>query len=171
MKLHVGSGNKRIPGWANVDIRKEVKPDFLCPAEDLRDIRGNTVDALYASHVLEHFPLAQVPQVLAEWHRVLKPGGQFYVAVPDFRALVWLYLENGTPLARLRGALWGGQEYKANFHFTGWDHDTLVAQLKPHFKEIRKVLNFSFLPASFRDYSSFQLDGYACSLNLEGVAR
>lgn len=172
MKLHIGSGTKRLPDWLNVDTRKEVKPDFVRKAESLHGIQSNTVEAIYASHILEHFPLAKVPQVLEEWRRVLVPGrGKLFLAVPDFRTIAWLYLQNGTPLARLRGILWGGQEYAENFHFTGWDHDALVETLTPHFKEIRKVLTFAFLPPSFHDYSTVRFDGYQCSLNVEGVAR
>lgn len=41
-------------------------------------------DEIYASHVLEHVPQAEVVDVLKEWVRVLKPGCQLFVSVPDF---------------------------------------------------------------------------------------
>lgn len=172
MNLHIGSGNKRLPGWQNVDVRAEVKPDYVREADKLTGIASNSVDAIYASHVLEHFPLARVPHVLAEWHRVLVPGrGKLFLAVPDFRVIAWLYMENGTPLAKLRPILWGGQEYAENFHFTSWDYPALVEMLNPNYKDIRKVLDFAFLPAKYYDYSRIRIDGYQCSLNIEGVAR
>ena len=42
----------------------------------------NTVDLIYASHVLEYFDREEVSEVLEEWYRVLKPGGILRLAVP-----------------------------------------------------------------------------------------
>jgi ubiquinone/menaquinone biosynthesis C-methylase UbiE len=49
------------------------------------------MDFVHASHVLEDFDFARWPAVLAEWSRVLRPGGYLILAVPDrerFRAKV-----------------------------------------------------------------------------------
>ena len=103
MKLHIGSGNKRIPGWSNVDIRECVAPDYQATADALAFAPDNSVDAIYASHVLEHYPLERTSGVLKEWHRALRPqSGKLYIAVPDIQKLFELYVWDGIHLDRLR---------------------------------------------------------------------
>jgi len=53
-------------------------------------VADGSVDAIYASHILEHYPVLEAPEGVAtahdaldEWFRVLKPGGRLFVAVPD----------------------------------------------------------------------------------------
>jgi len=46
---------------------------------------------MVAIHLLEHFYLWDVPTLLAEWKRVLKPGGQLIVELPSLEA-VFAYL-------------------------------------------------------------------------------
>ena len=38
-------------------------------------------DALFAGEIIEHMP--DVPATLAEWHRVLKPGGVVIITTPN----------------------------------------------------------------------------------------
>jgi predicted SAM-dependent methyltransferase len=45
--------------------------------------RNGTFDLVYASHVLEHIPWYHVEATLREWTRILKPGGQLELWVPD----------------------------------------------------------------------------------------
>ena len=49
-------------------------------------------DLVYASHVLEHVPWNRVNDALGEVFRVLRPGGEFEVWVPDFAYIVDCYL-------------------------------------------------------------------------------
>ncbi|HSY54368.1 MAG TPA: class I SAM-dependent methyltransferase [Opitutaceae bacterium] len=50
-------------------------------AEDLYWFRDNCLDFIYSSHLLEDF--ADTRAVLAEWLRVLKPGGRLILYLPD----------------------------------------------------------------------------------------
>ena len=43
----------------------------------------NSVDKIYASHVLEHIPYRELINLLRELHRILNKGGELYVSVPD----------------------------------------------------------------------------------------
>lgn len=45
--------------------------------------QSDTVDAIYASHLLEHFARHEIDAVLCEWARVLKPGAPIHLLVPD----------------------------------------------------------------------------------------
>jgi SAM-dependent methyltransferase len=45
--------------------------------------RDNVLDYVYSSHVLEDFAEAETGSILAEWIRVLKPGGKLVLLLPD----------------------------------------------------------------------------------------
>ena len=56
--------------------------------EILKELPDNSVDLIYACHLLEHFGRWEMHEVLQEWYRVLKTGGLLRLAVPDFSALI-----------------------------------------------------------------------------------
>lgn len=51
-------------------------------AQYMTGVPDNTYDFVYSAHCLEH--LVDVPTALANWCRILKPGGHLFVAVPDW---------------------------------------------------------------------------------------
>jgi predicted SAM-dependent methyltransferase len=98
-----------------------------------------TVDAIYASHVLEHLDRVEAQGFLAECRRVLKPGGMLRLAVPDLRDAAYQYLRQNDadgflrrlqfdldkprgPVARLRRVVSGGRG-----HHWMYDRDSLMA--------------------------------------------
>lgn len=87
IKLCLGGGDVVPEGFINIDRKHggEVYP--------LTDYDDESVDEIYASHILEHFSHAKTQDVLNEWSRVLKPGGVIRVAVPDFGKLAHRYVE------------------------------------------------------------------------------
>ena len=89
-KLNLGSGNNPLPGYVNVDILPERKPDIISLVDKLEFSGDNEWDLVRASHILEHFEYDQGQTVLAEWRRVLKPGGYLVVCCPDYLRLCWL---------------------------------------------------------------------------------
>lgn len=93
MWINLGSGPvKGENGWINID---------LAPGADLSiDItRGlpfhdNQVTRIYTSHFLEHLYYPDLCSVLKECHRVLKPGCEISVCVPDARRFIDAYVKN-----------------------------------------------------------------------------
>jgi ubiquinone/menaquinone biosynthesis C-methylase UbiE len=85
--LHAGCGDTPRPAWAvgldevRLDIDRRCNPDIVANITSLGDI--GPFDALYSSHCLEHLYPHQVPVALAEFLRVLKPGGKALIIVPD----------------------------------------------------------------------------------------
>ncbi len=82
-KINFGSSGFNKEGYINVDIRSSVAPDvvhdlniFPYPFDD------NSADHIEMTHVLEH--LDKPFLVMQELHRILKPGGTLYIAVPHF---------------------------------------------------------------------------------------
>jgi len=78
--LNIGSGNSQISKHVyNVDIFAYDNVDVVCDIADL-PFKDNSVDVVLNLVVLEHVPNPQ--QVMAEMHRVLKPDGIIYTAIP-----------------------------------------------------------------------------------------
>jgi predicted SAM-dependent methyltransferase len=90
--LNLGCGVWRHAAWFNLD-RVSHGPDVA--ARDLSlgiPFADERFDAVYHSHLLEHFPRDKAGGFLRECLRVLAPGGVLRVAVPDLEVLAKLYL-------------------------------------------------------------------------------
>jgi predicted SAM-dependent methyltransferase len=72
--------------------------------------------------------LTKSGETLKRWYSILKPNGILRIAVPDFEKVAEHYL-SFRDLKVLRGFLWGGQDHDYNFHYVGWDFDTLKSDL------------------------------------------
>ncbi len=55
MKINLGSGSKRIPGYLNIDNDIGSNPDFVVDLEkDKLPFDDNSIDGVIAHHILEH---------------------------------------------------------------------------------------------------------------------
>jgi hypothetical protein len=96
VKLNLGCGNERIPGYINCDLY-EPTADAQFDAK-LIPLPDNSVDEIRAYHLIEHFTFHTAFDVLKEWKRVLKPNGKLVLETPDFyqscKRFVWACEEN-----------------------------------------------------------------------------
>lgn len=78
--LNIGSGNQlRQPHTVNVDMMDYENVDIVCDIHYL-PFQDNSIDAVMSLAVLEH--VREPSRVLAEVHRVLKPGGAILSVIP-----------------------------------------------------------------------------------------
>lgn len=156
----------RVEGYLTVDLRDGA--DIKADCADLSFAKDKTVDSIYASNILEHWPLAQTVPVLKEWRRVLKPQGKLYISVPDFDAAVKLYLKGGLT-EWLRFHLWGDQKHPLNYHYTCFTAATLAKDLiDAGFSDAKRVKAWPF---NVKD-GSMNLDNATLqpiSLNMEAT--
>ena len=139
LKLHLGCGNKILPGYLNIDCRYQPGVDEINNVQFLRNYEDNSVDEIYACHVLEHLGRWNYLDALERWYEILKPGGVIKIAVPDFEAVVKIYSENKFDLPKIRGLLYGGQDYDGNIHTWCWDTKSLSDDLESiGFKETQR---------------------------------
>jgi len=125
-RLHLGCGDVRIDGWCNVDVDPSTAADVIDDILRLERFADGTADAIYACHVLEHVAHEEVLRTLRTWRRVLKPGGDLYVSVPDIDRIVRIYAANWEhfqtrPNAPWIGLIYGGQLDRFDFHKTGFN--------------------------------------------------
>lgn len=85
IKLNIGGGGIRIPGYLSLDAvdgRADIKMDAAA-----LDFETNSVSSIIASHIFEHLNPYKVQDILIEWMRVLKPGGRLIMEMPDIEQL------------------------------------------------------------------------------------
>jgi len=134
MKLHLGCGKRFMPGFVHVDLADYKHIDHRCDVRVLPMFRDFTASLIYASHVVEYFNRDEVVGVLREWHRILKKGGTLRLSVPDFEALVRVYIEHHKDLDLVHGPLYGKWEIpgtgKIIHHKTVYDFRSLRIMLE-----------------------------------------
>lgn len=165
MKLHVG-GISPHPEWMILNVQAGPHVDFVGDIRDLGQFDDGAAEAIYASHVLEHVPLAEVDPVLKGMHRVLAAGGSLYLSVPDLEVLCRLFLHPQATAELKRhvmGMMFGGQVDPHDFHYVGF-YESLLRRclVAAGFVEIRRVASFGL----FADTSDYRPYGVAISLNL-----
>lgn len=89
-QLEIGSGPNKRKGWLTLDICSGA--DYVWDLRNGLPFKNNTFQRVYSSHVLEHFSFKDLQLLLEEIHRVLKPGGEFLIAVPDVTIYINAYL-------------------------------------------------------------------------------
>ena len=109
--------DERWPVHAAGDFRRIAYLDLTRPFP----FRDASIDAVLASHVLEHLTVDEARSCVAEIHRVLKPGGVVRVAVPDLDAVIADYDSSG-PDAFLDGLL-QGRERSTSRHRHWWNYN------------------------------------------------
>lgn len=170
MKLYLGCGKRYIPGFYHIDVKEF--PHVNVGSADKLDFKSDSVDLIYACHLLEHFKRSQ--HVLKEWYRVLRPGGILRLAVPDFEKLVGVYLKY-KDMRLILGALTGRQDYPENTHYMVFDFVSLSENLKETgFKNIHR---YDWRKTIHKDYDDFSQayiphmdkNGILISLNIEAT--
>ncbi len=170
MRLHIG-GEEAKKGWQILNAQDATYVDFVGDCGDLRQFAENSIDEIYASHILEHLGYQEeLPKALKEWYRVIKPGGKVMISVPDLDALCRYFLIPGLSQKdrfHIMRIMFGGQMDLYDFHRVGFTEDFLREFLiGAGFRNPKRVKNFSF----FDDSSSLMLGkNMPVSLNMKAV--
>lgn len=124
IKLNLGCYNKPIHGFINIDIREDTLSDCLDDVFELTTVPNNSIDVIFASHLLEHKSRNDSKNALMRWNEILKSGGQLYLAVPDMECVFAHYFYH-KKLSDLFSALGGSQRHEYDYHLSHFDFDTL----------------------------------------------
>jgi predicted O-linked N-acetylglucosamine transferase (SPINDLY family)/predicted SAM-dependent methyltransferase len=168
-RLHIG-GKTAAPGWEILNAIAAPGVDHLGNANDLSRFPDGTFDTIYASHVVEHFDYQkELAKTLAEWQRVLKPGGSILVSVPDLEVLAGLLLDKSlAPVERfmVMRMMFGGHMDDYDYHYVGLTEEFLRDYLTgAGFNGIQRVESFG----QFKDTSDLQFRGKRISLNVRAT--
>lgn len=160
-KLHFGCGPRYLPGYIHVDAQKYPHVEHVVDiTQDLSHIFGEeSIDEIYACHVLEHISRREIVDTLSNWNKLLKPGGILRLAVPNLEAVIEKYIEDSNNLfTSLLGLVYGGQRDKYDFHTIGFDLTNLSRLLaEVGFAKVKPYSWQEFLPSDYDDYSKAYL--------------
>jgi len=84
MKVNLGSGNTKVPGFINLDIDPSVNPDILCDIQTSLPFENDTVDEIRAYHIFEHIG-DRFFNLMQEMYRICANGAIVDVRVPHHR--------------------------------------------------------------------------------------
>ena len=129
-RLNLGCGNHPLEGFINVDLNPKWA-DVVADIRDLSVFGTDSVDEIVASHVIEHFYLWEVQDILIEWKRVLRPGGTLYVECPNIHNCALMLLHGGFTDQMHMWGFFGDPSHKEPLmcHKWGYNPDTLAKEL------------------------------------------
>lgn len=104
----------------NFDERDLKNIDEVGDVRDLSRFGDEEFDMILASDIIEHFPIDLTALILKEWTRVLKPNGMIEFRLPNLAAITAQYIKE-KDARNVSWLLYGGQDYKGNFHYVGFD--------------------------------------------------
>jgi predicted SAM-dependent methyltransferase len=140
MRLEIGAGERPDPTYdIHVDLLALPDIEVVCQLDRLPFPTG-ILTALRANHVLEHQSWELVEPTLREWARVLKPGAEVYIGVPDARFIASEWVSGALDTAEANYWILGGHSERDahkgvdtrgvpkwiwNAHHTLFDEDSL----------------------------------------------
>ncbi|MEP0815708.1 MULTISPECIES: glycosyltransferase [Trichocoleus] len=138
LKLYLGCGRKIKPGYINVD-QYLAGPNITQMDIFNLPFPPSSVDEIFTEHMLEHLSKYEVPQVLKEWARVLKPEGQLVMNLPNLEWCLrqWLDKPESERWGWQLDTIFGLQSHPGEFHKTGFTAPRLRQLLaKAGFRDI-----------------------------------
>jgi predicted SAM-dependent methyltransferase len=182
VKIHLGCGKRNLKGYVHIDLADYPHINYKHNINSLPMLEDNSVDLIYASHVLEYFDRYEVLNVLKEWKRVLMPGKILRLAVPDFESLLEVYKQTRS-LSKIIGPIFGRWEIPGSdmiiYHKTVYDFIDLKSVLiESGFSEVKRwdwKTVFTGENENFDDYSQAYFPhmdkekGKLISLNVEAI--
>lgn len=160
MKLNIGCGARRLPGYIGVDaVAGRPACDIVATAESI-PLPDGSVSEIIAIHLWEHFYRFDCDKIITEWKRLLKPGGRLVLEMPNLikaceNILSGKFVAGKHPDQLGMWACWGdpreGDPFMA--HRWGWSPQTITDFLSEHgFKQIQeKPTQFHPAGKQFRD--------------------
>lgn len=92
-KLNVGCGRAPAAGWINCGRALRAGVDVCGDARGRLPLATGAVAAIAAIHLLQDLQWTDIAPTLAEFRRVLSPGGTLRLGLPDLDRAIRAYLE------------------------------------------------------------------------------
>lgn len=147
--INLGCGTSHFPGFVDIDF-------FGTEAAYGADLRypllidNESADGIFTEHVLEHLSYDEAASVLAECHRVLKPGGRLRIVLPDVSLFIRRYVD--------RDSAW----------FKTWEHDVLT----PRGRSLATpMMAISFVTQEYGHRSAWDVETVELFLKRAGFSR
>lgn len=89
MKINLGCGDKRVPGFVGVDRHRTAAVELVCDVERSLPFRDSTIEAIHLDNLIEH--VLDITALLRELVRVGRSGARITIVTPHFSSLAsWM---------------------------------------------------------------------------------
>jgi len=139
VRLHIGSGQRHLDGWINLDNQDLPGVDRVVDVR--RGLPYDAVSAIFAEHFLEHLPLEAGLGFLRECRRALAPDGVLRLSTPNLAWVLVTHYRHDDTLPQDQGLL---DCLRTNKAFHGWGHQFLYN---------RAALSLALASAGFAEIS------------------
>lgn len=160
-KIQIGGGKHTLEGYLNIDI---VPPaDLVCDLREGIPLDNECSEFIFTEHFFEHvdYPKSS-KKIISEFFRILKPGGQIVLGVPDTELVAKNYVSKNMEYYDLALSTWyknrdclndfntyvdllnyhmrdQDDDEKYNPHYWGYDFEKLESLFKnAGFSDIKK---------------------------------
>lgn len=125
--LHAGCGPQIAAGFINLDYRWVPGVDVVWDLTRPLPFPAGRFQGIFTEHCLEHFDETDLPAILRELHRVLKPGGRIRIVVPSVEIHARRYLTahdqsagSAEPAQIINRVFYSGHNWMKRSH---WNND------------------------------------------------
>ena len=103
--VQVSGGSHILVGFLNIDIQPPA--DLICDVREGLPLGKSSCKLIFSEHFFEHidYPLS-AKKFIEECYRVLKPGGQIILGVPDARVIIEGYYKHNLGLLEEQKERW-----------------------------------------------------------------
>ncbi len=177
MKINIGCGRRDFgKEWIHIDggdYDHIDSKDIL-----IEEYNKESIELIYASHLIEYFDREEITPILKRWREVLKPNGILRLAVPNFEVYARLYTDNKILLNDFLGPLYGKMKMgnETIYHKTTYDFSSLKKILEEiGMRNINKYNWRETVHSIFDDHSQAYFphmdkeNGTLMSLNMECI--
>ena len=101
MKINIGCGRRNFgKGWIHIDV---ANYDHIDSKDILmKKYEYESVELIYASHLIEYFDRKEIIPILKRWREILKLNGILRLAVPNFEIYAKLYVKEKISLENIK---------------------------------------------------------------------
>lgn len=131
-----------VKQWTLIDLYIKDPTILNWDASKLDEVRDGSVDHIYTSHLLEHFPQIDIKNIIGRWVGKLKMGGKLTINVPDMEWAARQILKHSdtVPLDGyynawegehgLMSIVYGSQSHTGEYHQSGFNERFLKELLE-----------------------------------------
>ena len=106
LKLNLGSGDRPINDWVNIDGRIHPKTLSMKMPVGLKKFDSGSANYIYTSHFLEHLEYPRKAlDFVKECHRILVDGGTLRIVVPGIEKIIRAYVREDREFFKIQEKL------------------------------------------------------------------